>query len=46
MPKTFYQIAKNEKHTIKDKANKMEKDLEQHIVLGVKIIHKILGHKK
>ena len=32
MPKTFYQITKNEKHTIKNKTNKKsENNLGQHI---------------
>ena len=39
MSKTFYQITKNEKHKIKDKAYK-------NFVLGLKTIQKILGHKK
>ena len=47
MPKAFYQIAKHEKYAIRNKANKkLEKDLEQHNVLGIKTLHIILGHKK
>ena len=46
MPKTFYQITKNKKHTIKNKIKKSESNLEQRIVWGAKIIHRILDHKK
>ena len=47
MPKTFYQITKNEKHTIRNKTDKnWKKTLKQHIILGVKIIRRILGQKK
>ena len=35
MPKTFYEITKNEKHKIKNKANKkLKNNLDQRIVLG------------
>ena len=35
MPKTFYKITKNEKHKIKNKANKkLKNNLDQRIVLG------------
>ena len=47
MLKTFHQITKNEKHTIRNKANKnWKKTLEQRIVLGVKILHILSGQKK
>ena len=43
----FYQITKNEKHTIKNKTNKnWKKNLEQHIVWGVKTLLIILDLKK
>ena len=44
----FYQITKNEKHTIKKKKKKKkkEKNLEQLIVQGVKILLIMLGLKK
>ena len=43
MPKTFYQNTKNEKHTIKNKTNKIKKpkkkkNLEHLIALGAKIL--------
>ena len=45
--KMYCQITKNEKCTIKNKTNKnREKILEQHIVLGVKVIRRILYHRK
>ena len=47
MPKIFYQITKNEKHTIKDKTNKSWKTIwNNELFMGVKIIRKILDHKK
>ena len=45
--KMYCQITKNEKCTIKNKTNKnREKILEQHIVLGVKVIRRIFYHRK
>ena len=37
---------KHEKYTIKNKAYKNWKTMEQHTVLGVNIIQRIIGHKK
>ena len=42
---TFYQITKNQNHSIKNKTDKNWRK-EQRIVQGVKILHIILGHKK
>ena len=47
MPKTFYEITKNEKHTIRTKTDKNWKKTSNNLLfLGVKIIHIILGQKK
>ena len=43
----FYQITKNEKHTIKNKGQqKLENKLERRIFWGAKILRTILGYKK
>ena len=36
MPTSFYEVTKNEKHTIKNKPIKLEKDLEQRKILDLK----------
>ena len=44
--KHFTKLQKMKNTQSEIKLIKLEKDLEQHIVLRVKIIHRILGHKK
>ena len=46
MPKTFYQITKNEKHEIKNKAEKNKKQPGKPYCFGAKIILKIFGHER
>ena len=49
MPKTFYQITKNEKQTTKNKTNRIWKTIWNNVLFWVQRLYKELlkrGHKK